>query len=158
MIELHKEKKINYTVYQAIDGTIFEDKEECKKYDNSAQAVLLAKYKSYVINTGTEEEIFGHGSQDYYIDVVRVNDPIIIDTVCQLFVLINTYGSAEDRIKRLNKTRDRLQRALLDDDYIFIGRGCIGNDNDTYDDFYVYETRAELLDNINRNCKLNGKL
>ena len=46
MIELHKEKTVNYTVYQAIDGTIFNDKEECRKYEKSALAVLLSRYTS----------------------------------------------------------------------------------------------------------------
>lgn len=42
-------------VWEAIDGTKFNSEEECKKYDNSAEAVLLANYNSLVINSFDEE-------------------------------------------------------------------------------------------------------
>ena len=37
--------KIYVTKYEANDGTIFTTSEECQKYENSARAAILAKYK-----------------------------------------------------------------------------------------------------------------
>lgn len=152
MIELHKEKTVNYTAYQAIDGTIFNDKEECRKYEKSALAVLLSRYTSYVVNSGTEEDIFGHGSQDYIIDVAHVSDATVADTIFQLYALHNTYWDKDTEKERTKRVRDRIQRAVLNKDYIFIGRGIDGDD-----DFYIYETLGEVMDNIKKACKIDGK-
>ena len=43
MKEITKEVKNTYTVYQASDGTEFNSKEECKKYEDTAKCVLLTK-------------------------------------------------------------------------------------------------------------------
>ena len=52
MKEITKEKSTSYTVYQAVDGTEFLEKEQCKLYEQSAIGVLLAKLSNISINGG----------------------------------------------------------------------------------------------------------
>ena len=62
MKEIIKEVKNTYTVYQAIDGTEFDSKEECKKYEDTAKCLLLTKYRPLVKKTVTEIDVFNTGS------------------------------------------------------------------------------------------------
>ena len=64
----------------------------------------------------------------------------------------NTYWDKDTEKERTKRVRDRIQRAVLNKDYIFIGRGIDGDD-----DFYIYETLGEVMDNIKKACKIDGK-
>lgn len=67
---IQKKRETEYSVYQATDGTEFNDCAECEKYENSARGVLLAELKNCEINRGTEYDLLGTGSSDYEIRLV----------------------------------------------------------------------------------------
>ena len=67
MKEITKERVQKYTVYEALDGTEFNDKAECEKYDESAKGVLMARIAKLIVGKGDAWDIMG-GYEDH--DVV----------------------------------------------------------------------------------------
>lgn len=137
-------KEVTNTIcgWEAIDGTFFENKEECKKYENSAKTVILAKYNKLVIKSGSEEELFYIGCGDNIVDIVKISKYSDIDVILQLYTLINGTPSEDS----LNKQTERCERALDTRDYLFISRG--------YDDdyFWVMDTLTDRLNYIASKC------
>lgn len=152
MKEIKEEiKRVEYiTKYEAIDGTLFEDANECRKYENSARAVLLSRYKTLVINKFCEDGLFGVGSCDYDIDIVKVTDSEDIDLVLQLLILYNPHIEKDQ--ERLTSYRKQLNTAMEDDDVVFIGRG--------YDDdsFYIIDSLINFLNKIVKKCDPGSKI
>lgn len=85
---IKKEKIIKQEVieYKAIDGTYFRDKDECQRYEKSAEVVLLSKLKDIQINEISCEDLFESSGEGIY----RVIIPTLsehIDILNQLWIL-----------------------------------------------------------------------
>ncbi len=146
MKEITKEKKSTYTVYQAIDGTEFNSKEECQKYEDTAKCLLLTKYKPLVKRTTSEYDIFNTGSDEYMIDILQyLSSESDIDILIQLNRLYCSGRKLNDDF--YDNMRSKLEKCLKNKDVILIGRGteCDGCDN-----FYILTTIQEIIDNITR--------
>lgn len=144
MKEVTKEKKSTYTVYQAIDGTEFNSKEECQKYEDTAKCVLLTKYKPLVKRSDSEYNIFNTGSDEYIIDILRpLSTESDIDIIIQLCRLYNGNGKIKDDY--YNNLRSRLEECLQLKDTILIGRGT---EYDGYDNFFILTTLQEISNKI----------
>lgn len=148
-----KEIKQTYQVtkYQAEDGTIFDTKEECQKYDESAKCVLLGKYNDLVIRQTDCYNLcdpFG-GSEDYGVDIVKVNTKEDVDLILQLVYFYSPRLHEEDKHEIEVKITKTVNSALTSDSHIlFIGRGFPGDE-----DFCVLVTKENLIDTIEQYCK-----
>ena len=153
MKEIQEEiiKKSYVIKYEAIDGTIFEDREECKKYDSSARAVLLSRYQPLVLNRFTEEGLFNIGSCEYSMDIVKMTDKSHIELILQLVILFNPHLKDED----INKNKEVLTRIFNNRDIIFIGRGC---DYDNYDEFWIFNSLTGFLNDVLKKCDPGSKI
>ena len=153
-----KEIKQTYQVtkYQAEDGTIFDTKEECKKYDESAKCVLLGKYNDLVIRQTDCYNLcdpFG-GSEEYGVDVVKVNSKEDVDLILQLVYFYRPYLHEEDKHEREIEITKIVNSALTSDSHIlFIGRGYPGDE-----DFCVLATKESLIDTIEKYCKEDNQI
>ena len=78
MKEVVKSKTVNTVVYQALDGTEFVNKDECRKYEESAKCVLFHKYNKLVVKREHEETIFKTGSYDDIVDIVAPATPSFV--------------------------------------------------------------------------------
>lgn len=144
MKEITKEKKSTYTVYQATDGTEFNSKEECQKYEDTAKCVLLTKYKPLVKRTDSEYNIFNTGSDEYIIDILRpLSTESDIDIIIQLCRLHNGNGKIKDDY--YDNIKNRLEECLKLKDTILIGRGT---EYDGYDNFFILATLQEISNKI----------
>lgn len=144
MKEITKETKSTYTVYQAIDGTEFNSKEECQKYEDTAKCLLLTKYKPLIKRTASEYDIFNTGSDEYMIDILQyLSSESDIDILIQLNRLYCGGKKLNDDF--YNNMRSRLEKCLKNRDVILIGRGT---EYDGYDDFFVLTTLQEITNNI----------
>lgn len=143
---IKKEKITTYEVYSAMDGTEFDNVEECEKYENSAKCVLLSKYQEYCdIITSNEEEIFYFGSCDNMIDIVKINNPEAITVILQLISLYNPH------IKNIDDKFRMLQDYHEKESTFFISRGCD-------DEFWLLKYDLEdRLNHITKICNL-GKV
>ena len=119
MKTVEKITEIKETFYKATDGTLFEEREECLKYESSARCVLLTRYENLVIKTLSEGEIFGcTGSDDYEIDICKVKDDRDIDIILQLHKL---YCSSIS-IDTLKDIKEKLETSI-NCGAVLIGRG-----------------------------------
>lgn len=69
------------TGYKAIDGTYFRDVEECKKYEESAKCVTLAKVKEYRIGRLSEYQLLDAGCDEIAYDIFRVENEKVFDDI-----------------------------------------------------------------------------
>lgn len=146
MKEITKEKKSTYTVYQAVDGTEFNSKEECQKYEDTAKCLLLTKYKPLVKRTVNEYGIFNTGSDEYMIDILQyLSSESDIDILIQLHRLYCSGRKLND--EHYVDMRNKLEKCLKNRDIVLIGRGT---EYDGYDNFFILTTLQEVTDNITK--------
>lgn len=130
--------------YEAIDGTVFIDHKECELYENSAKCVMLSKYVKLIVKSDTEYNIYGVGSEDYTIDVIKFKSENEIDLIMNLFILYNQYCSKD--YDRVNKIRAELTKAFRKQQFFFIGRGYEG------DTFWPLDSLNNVLEHIVSFC------
>lgn len=141
-----EEKKYTVEVYEAIDGTIFPDKAECEIYERSAKCLLLSKYNKLVIKKDVEYNIFGCGSEDGYVDIVKILCSKDIDVIMQILGVINPHMLKEGNKERYDKYRNILVKAWYENDLVFIFRGCED------DGFWIEGTLSDRISNIAKAC------
>lgn len=146
MKELTKERKEVYTVYQAYDGTEFRDAEECLKYEDSALCAMTAKYKPLVVKKSSELGIFNVGSEDAFIDVVKLHSEKDLDTVLQLYFFVNPNMAKEIHKEQAEKETAYCRYALEHNDYLFIYKGY----EDNY--FSIIGTLQQCITSIAEKC------
>ena len=142
-----EEKKYTVEVYEAIDGTRFSDKAECEIYEKSAKCLLLSKYNKLVIKKDFEYNIFGCGSEDDYVDIVKILCKEDIDVIMQTLGVISSYMLKEDYKERYDKCQDILVKAWNEGDLVFIYRGYDNNS------FSIEETLSNRITNIAKACE-----
>lgn len=146
---IKKEKITTYEVYSAMDGTVFNNIEECRKYENTAKCVLLTRYQEYCdVTTSNEEEIFYFGCCDNTIDIVKMNNPEAVNVILQLISLYNPHSRKEELDGRLKLLREYYEKGST----FFISRGY--DDNEFWLLTYDLEER---LNHISKICNL-GKI
>ena len=141
-----EEKKYTVEVYEAIDGTIFPDQAECEIYERSAKCLLLSKYNKLVIKKDVEYNIFGCGSEDGYVDIVKLHGKKDIDVIMQTLGVINPHMLKEGNKEKYDKYQDILEKACSEDDLVFIFRGYDDNE------FWIEGTLSNRISNIARAC------
>lgn len=137
MKEIKKERVVFDYEYEAYDGSIFKTKEECVKYEETAQCVIIKKFNDLIEYSSNECSLFNCGSDDYIIDFVKPKTQDDADTIMQMLEL---YNANDDRARKL------IKEAQENNDYLLIG-------HDTYDvnNIYVWNTRSSILNSIKEN-------
>lgn len=142
MKKIQKERKSYYDVFVAADGTEFTTSDECKKYEESAKGVVLAKIKPLVVDDITEEDILGFGSCEYTMWVVKPTTQEDVDTLMQAYLLANPHMTQDDNKGFLEDAIKLVQRSLDENDVIFVGRGY------GMDGFWFYGTRNSFKEKL----------
>jgi hypothetical protein len=97
MKEIKNVKEQVFFTYEAIDGTTFEIKEECEKYEKTYKC-LLAKYKQIPKISCSGYNITNYSeSKSYMFDIIKLRNDNDIDVIIQLFKLKYGY-SCQDEI------------------------------------------------------------
>ena len=144
MKEIKKEKTITQTYYEyeALDGTIFNDKEECQKYDESALGVL--NYKVNRLKVGKKDMDCWDlccGYDDNECFALKPELPEDKDTILQWY-LGHTPHLLNDSCKNyVNDIASKIQCALNEGDIIFFGVTCD-------DEPYIMNTRNNIINNL----------
>ena len=141
MKEVYVEEVKKVFKYEAIDGTLFNSKEECIKYENSAKVAVKALYKKLIIKSIAETELFSVGSDDNTLELVKVKTQEDIKILLQMCYIYNiTHESSLDRITKL------ATKAMETNDILIIGRG--------YDEdcFWIIDTKQDLINQFNNIC------
>lgn len=139
MTERKEELKRIETIihYVATDGTEFQDKEECEKYEQSAKCALKSNFNKLVIKSGTEQEFFTVGEDcDTVVYAVKMKTAEDVLTVKQLWVIDNPYVYKECK-DRVNKAFGLIDKAYEEDDILFV--------EESYDEgIYILNTRNNV--------------
>lgn len=147
MKEVYVTKEVKELLYEAIDGTIFKDEAECKKYEESAECTLLVKYNPLVIKKTTEWELYKSGSDEETVHVVKLKSKEDIDTIIQLYFHYNR--KSEQSEKNAIAMRKSCEKAFDTDDFLIIYRGyCNDNCN-----FWIRSTVTETYEHMIKFCK-----
>lgn len=143
MKEISVEQKTYIKKWKAVDGTQFNSREDCEKYENSAKCVILANYKDFVIKVSSEYDLFGVGNEDCEVDVVRVPDEKAVDVIFQTFCFFRDWASDENK----EEVRKKIVHAYEYNDFLLIQRGYES------DDFYIIGTLYSILEQIKERVK-----
>lgn len=94
--KIKKEVVDTHIYYEADDGTRFNSKEECSKYEDTVFCVLMARAKSFVIATDKEQSInpFDECDDSNFITLLPQKSEDI-DILNQLYVLPRSGVSKE---------------------------------------------------------------
>jgi len=148
MKEIKKEivKKEYFYEYESFDGQLFDNKEECEKYENSAKGVILQKIHNCIAGEKHDAwELMG-GYEDHKIVAVKVNTQEDADNLLQFYYLEHpwilenkdTNECAGNQVKRIQRILDR---ALKEKDCVLMGINCD-------DEYYFINTRNAIIVNL----------
>ena len=144
MKEINKERTTTqiYYEYEALDGTIFNDKDECQKYDESALGVL--NYKVSLLKVGKENMNcwdLCYGYEDNGCFALKPVNNEDKDTILQWYVGHHPYLLDDKHAEWLKNVTNIIQKALHEDDIILFGTNCD-------DESYIMNTRNHIIDNL----------
>ena len=144
MKEITKErtKVEKYVVYQAVDGTEFNSREDCEAYDNSAKGVLRGKLKALTVNDEYNGWDLMGGNEDNDIIAVKVPTEADIDIVLQNYYLDQSWILKDGRKEFRNKVILAVNQAYKEQDVILFGINCD-------DDLYFIDTRHNIVNRLN---------
>jgi hypothetical protein len=145
MKEITKErtKVEKYIVYEAIDGTQFDFKEDCEAYDNSAKGVLRGKLKGLIVNDEYNGWDLMGGIEDNTIIAVKVPTEKDIDIVLQNCYLDQPWILRVENLERKARLILAVSQAYREQDVILFGINCD-------DDLYFIDTRNNIIDRLNK--------
>ena len=154
MKEIKKERTTTQTYYEyeAIDGTIFDNKDTCAEYEKTLKCINQAKYNDLVIKKDcTEYGLFGVGNEDDYVELIKVKSQDDIDIVMKTWMSYHTFYQEDKYKDKVNDTYNMLKKAMEVDDIIFVNHGYEGND------FWFEGTQHGMMDRMNALNELINK-
>lgn len=139
MKAVKKEKIVYETEFVAYDGTIFQDNEECLKYENTARCIIKGNYKKLVSHSSNTLALFNSsvGNAKYIVDFVKPKNQEEANTIMQMLELFGTNGDRERKL---------IEEALKNNDYLLI---LIVPWYNNY--CYIWDTRTNILNTIKNN-------
>lgn len=142
MKEVKTERSVYDIHYEAIDGTIFYNKEECEKYDQTAEAVLRQRFNGMIVKEGTEYSLFGMGNDDATVYAIRMETEADATTMKQLWEYYHQYLQKTAGYSEVQKIAyDRIDTAYQEMDILFVGEDCENC-------LYTINTRANMIEDL----------
>jgi hypothetical protein len=128
MKEIVKEKPMvqKITMFVANDGTEFFDREECRKYEESALGVLRSKIAKLIVGKGNAWEVLG-GFDDHALVAIKMEKPEDLDTVKQFFLMEQHWYNEEGQEESKNAKFSIMDKAFKNNDYLIFGINSDGN-------------------------------
>ena len=151
MKEVTKEhtKVEKYVVYQAVDGTEFNSKEDCEAYDSSAKGVLRGKLKALTVNDEYNGWDLMGGNEDNPIIAVKIPTEADIDIVLQNYYLDQPWILNNSPV-HLEKVKNAVNQAYKEGDIVLFGINCD-------DELYFIDTRNNIINRLNNLDKKEEK-
>lgn len=140
MIQKTVQKTVEYTVYEATDGTQFDSINECLQYESSAIVAVKSVYSTFVIKQIEENDILPGGS-DNTVDIVMLPTLESVKLVMQMFTLVNDVTPDKDVLNILQRSYDEKDPVLIEW-------------NSGFSRVWVLNTKEQLIKNICNICSL----
>ena len=142
MKKLEKDLITKYTVFQAVDGTEFSQKEECEKYEESALGVLRGKIKKLTVCEPQDAWTLMGGYDDHKVIAIKAHTEADIDTILQWYYLEHPYILEEHRKSERENFEEVIMEALKNDDVVLFG---INYEKE----YYFINSRQNIIKNLN---------
>jgi hypothetical protein len=144
MKEIKKEvvKKDYIYQYESFDDILFDTKEECEKYEKSAEGVLKLKFQDLVVAKQDAWDLM-RGYEDNDVIGVKLTKEEDKDTVLQLYLFLNPHLLNEsERYKEwLEQYKSYIDEAYEKKDLLLMGINCEG-------DYYFIGPRNKFIENL----------
>ena len=143
MKEIKVKVENTYIKYQAVDGTVFDNKEECDKYEKSAKGVIFGKLKKLIVNDEYDAWTLLGGYEETTIIAVKLKVPSDKDTLLQALFLENSWllSGSEGAVKRKTEIESIVEQAYKAKDVVLLGQNCDG-------EYYVINSRQNIINNL----------
>lgn len=128
-------REIEVTKYVAADGTEFTDKDQCVKYEQSAEGVINGRYMPLVVHT-TDEGILVKGDENHRVDLLELQSIEDVDKVLMMASHVGIHSTTYDQIVASAK------RALLNKERLTIVWNC----DETY--IWTLGTLQEMIERL----------
>jgi hypothetical protein len=142
MKKLEKDLITKYTVFQAVDGTEFPQKEECEKYEKSALGVLRGKIKKFVVCEPKDAWTFMGGYDDHQVIAIKPLMESDIATILQWYYLEHPYILEYSRKSERENFEEVITEAWKNDDVVLFG---INYEKE----YYFINSRQNIINNLN---------
>lgn len=140
MKQITKEKKSTYIIYVAIDGTEFENPEECLRYEKSALGVLNAKLKKYIVWEGNEYDLWRNDTE-YNTIAVELKTQEAVDTLLQIYYLQHSYLLSDEHKNRREEFESLVDETFKNKDLLILGINCD-------DEYYYIDSRHNIVNRL----------
>lgn len=144
MKEIKKEIiRKDYTYqYESFDGNLWDTKEECEKYEKSAEGLLKLKFQDLIVDKQDAWDLM-RGYEDNDVIGVKLTKEEDKDTVLQFYLFLNPHLLNEsERYKEwLEQYRSYINEAFEKKDLLLMGINCEG-------DYYFIGPRNKFIENL----------
>ena len=146
MNEIKKEIiKKEYTYqYESFDGNLFDTKDECEKYEKSAEGVLKLKFQELIVAKDNAWDLM-RGYEDNDVIGLKLTKEEDKDTVLQLYLFLNPYYTKDEisdtHKEWLERYRSYINEAFENKDLLLMGINCGG-------DYYFIGPRNKFVENL----------
>jgi len=144
MKEIKKEIiKKEYTYqYESFDGNLWNTKEECERYEKSAEGVLKLKFQELIVDKRDAWDLM-RGYEDNDVIGVKLTKEEDKDTVLQLYLFLNPHllNESERYKEYLEQYRSYINEAFENKDLLLMGINCEG-------DYYFIGLRNKFIENL----------
>lgn len=144
MKEIKKEIiRKDYTYqYESFDGNLWDTKEECEKYEKSAEGVLKLKFQNLIVDKQNAWDLMT-GYEDNDVIGIKLTKEEDKDTVLQLYLLLNPHllNDSERYKEYLEQYRSYINEAFEKKDLLLMGINCEG-------DYYFIGPRNKFIENL----------
>jgi len=142
MKEIKKEITNYIYQYESFDGILFDTKEECEKYEKSAEGVLKLKFQNLIVDKQNAWDLMT-GYEDNDVIGIKLTKEEDKDTVLQLYLLLNPHllNDSERYKEYLEQYRSYINEAFEKKDLLLMGINCEG-------DYYFIGPRNKFIENL----------
>ena len=144
MKEIKKEIiRKDYTYqYESFDGNLFDTKEECEKYEKSAEGVLKLKFQDLIVAKEDAWDLM-RGYEGNDVIGVKLTKEEDKDTVLQLYLFLNPHllNDSERYKEYLEQYKSYINEAYENKDLLLMGINCEG-------DYYFIGPRNKFVENL----------
>lgn len=139
--ELKREVVDTYIHWEAVDGTVFEQKEECEKYEKSALGMLRGKINKLIVGEVEDAWDLMGGNEDSSVVAILLAKEKDADTFLQWLYLECSWLLNDAMKERREKIEATVRDAYINKDVVLIGINCDG-------DYYFIDSRKNIIDNL----------
>jgi len=144
MKEIKKEITNYIYQYESFDGILFDTKEECEKYEKSAEGVLKLKFQELIVDKADAWDLM-RGYEDNEVVGVKLTKEEDKDTVLQLYLFLNPYYTkdniSKERKQWLEQCKSYINDAYENKDILLLGINCEG-------DYYFIGPKNKFIENL----------